>query len=399
MSLLRSASFQAAALAHFAVDLLNSQRPVLLAVLSVPLGLTNAMIGLISMLYTFSASLSQPVFGWLADRAGTRAVGAGGVIWMGGLFALAMITPGSGSLVLLILAALGSAAFHPAGTVEAAESGRVHFSGQDTTAASIFFLFGQAGYSIGPAIGGPLIDRWGPPGLLVLVPFMLPIGLFTSRRFTPSHPAKPWEAAPGARASAGWGVFLPLAVQAALRSWAQTNVITFLPKYYSDLGYSPSTYGVLAALFMAGSAVGGVGGGWLADRVDKRHVMLWTMVLGAVPLALFPTLATTAWAYALAPLAGALTGASHSISVVLAQRALPGRLGAASGLGLGFTFASGSVGTLLSGVQADLAGFDVVFWTTAAISLGGGLAALFVRDVPKLPGRTALPAVQDSAGD
>ncbi len=399
MSLFRSASFRVAALAHFAVDLLNSQRPVLLAVLSVPLGLTNAMIGLISMLYTFGASLSQPLFGWLSDRIGTRWIGAGGVLWMAGLFSLAMITPGAGSLVFLIMAALGSAAFHPAGAVEAAEAGRLHFAGQETTAASIFFLFGQAGYSIGPALGGPLIDRWGPPGLLVLVPFMLPIGLFTGRRFTPTHAVKPAQAGSALRAAAGWGIFLPLAIQAALRSWAQTNVITFLPKYYSDLGYSPSAYGVLAALFMAGSATGGVAGGWLADRIDKRQIMLWTMVLGAAPLALIPALGATAWAYLLAPLAGALTGASHSISVVLAQRALPGRVGAASGLVLGFTFATGSVGTLLSGVQADLAGFDAVFWTTAAISLGGGLAALFVREAALPVSPPALPSVQDAAGD
>jgi len=399
MSLFRSAAFQAAALAHFAVDLLNSQRPVLLAVLSVPLGLTNAMIGLISMLYTFSASLSQPLFGWLADRSGTRALGACGVIWMGGLFALAVIAPGSWSLVLLILAALGSAAFHPAGTVEAAQSGRLHFSGQETTAASIFFLFGQAGYSVGPAIGGPLIDHWGPAGLLALVPVMLPIGLFTNRHFAVSHPGPAADPGPGPTAAAGWGVFLPLALQAALRSWAQTNITTFLPKYYSDLGYSPGMYGVLAALFMAGSAIGGVGGGWLADRIDKRQVMLWTMSLGAVPLALFPALSTTAWAYLLAPLAGALTGASHSISIILAQRALPGRLGAASGLGLGFTFASGSLGTLFSGMQADRAGFDAVFWTTAGISLAGGLTALFVRDVARAPRRAALPEVHDASGD
>ena len=58
MSLLRDRSFLTASLAHFSVDLLNAQRPVLLAVLSVPLGLTNALIGLVTMLYTFAGSLS-----------------------------------------------------------------------------------------------------------------------------------------------------------------------------------------------------------------------------------------------------------------------------------------------------------------------------------------------------
>jgi FSR family fosmidomycin resistance protein-like MFS transporter len=90
---------------------------------------------------------------------------------------------------------------------------------------------------------------------------------------------------------------------AAFRSWSQTNIVTFLPKYYSDLGYSPSLFGLIAALFMGGSALGGVGGGWLADHYNKRAVVVWTLLLGVVPLALFPALGQTAWVYLLSPIA------------------------------------------------------------------------------------------------
>ena len=53
--MIRSPAFVASTLGHFVVDLLSSQRSVILAIVSVPLALTNAMIGLISMVYTFSA--------------------------------------------------------------------------------------------------------------------------------------------------------------------------------------------------------------------------------------------------------------------------------------------------------------------------------------------------------
>ncbi|MDX1601315.1 MAG: hypothetical protein R3191_07375, partial [Anaerolineales bacterium] len=75
------------------------------------------------------------------------------------------------------------------------------------------------------------------------------------------------------------------------------------------------------------------------------------------------------WAYILAPLVGLLVGASHSIIVVTAQDMMPDRMGAASGLVLGFMFASASVGTLLSGWIADRYGFDVFFWSTAGLAL------------------------------
>ena len=380
MSLLFEPSFAAAALAHLAVDLLNAQRPLLLVVLSVPLGLSNALIGVFSVIYTFSASLSQPLFGWVADRLGGRWIATGGVLWMAGMFGLAVLAPGYLSLVLLVLAALGSGAFHPAGTVEAAEVGRIRFSGRETTAASIFFLFGQAGYSFGPAIGGPIVDKWGPAGLLIFLPLVIPAGINAGIHFAPFQPA----AAAGAAEKAPhafngrWGLLVPFVLLAAFRSWSQTNIVTFLPKYYSDLGYSPSLFGLVAALFMGGSALGGVGGGWLADHYNKRAVVVWTLLLGVVPLALFPALGQTAWVYLLSPIAGALTGASNSIVIVEAQRIMPQRPGTAFGLAMGFMFAAGSVGTMFSGLQLDRVGFTPFFLTTAAITLAAAVMGLWL---------------------
>ncbi len=63
MSLIRDRVFSAVALAHLAVDSLSGQAPLLLAFLSVPLGLTNTLISLISPGYTLVASFSQPLFG------------------------------------------------------------------------------------------------------------------------------------------------------------------------------------------------------------------------------------------------------------------------------------------------------------------------------------------------
>jgi FSR family fosmidomycin resistance protein-like MFS transporter len=197
-----------------------------------------------------------------------------------------------------------------------------------------------------------------------------------------------------------WGTILALAGITALRSWSQTNMITFLPKYYSDLGYTPAYYGAMAAMFMGGSALGGVVGGSLADRTGGRAVILWSLVLGAVPLALLPSFATSPWAFVLSAAAGALTGGSNGVTVVLAQRMMPGRLGAASGLVLGYTFASGAVGTWLSGLHADLAGFDVVFLTTAGVTLLAGLLALGLREPPErirepIPGNEPLLSIAE----
>jgi FSR family fosmidomycin resistance protein-like MFS transporter len=388
MSLLKDRSYLASCLAHLAVDSLAGLRAILLAVLSIPFGLSNSMIGLVSTMGTFSGSLSQPLFGLLVDHVGPRWVAAGGVIWTAVMYGLAVSIPGHGALVLLVLAGFGVAAFHPAGTMDATLIGRHHLSSRENTAASIFFLFGQVGHTIGPALAGPILDGWGPVGLLLLVVLVLPVGLNAGLRLPPREksPAAPRSEEPVSQSGTNrvnlslLGRIIPFVLLVALRSWAQTNLVTFLPKYFSDLGVRPGVYGPIAALFMGGSAVGGVIGGWLADRYSKRSVILWSMVLAAIPLALYPQLGTTPWVSLITVLAGALTGAPHSILVVSAQHKMPERMGSASGLVLGFTFASGALGTLLSGVQADYAGFNAVFLSSAGLVLLAALMALRIEE-------------------
>lgn len=388
MSLFRNRAFLSNGLAHFAVDLLSGQRAMLLAVFSGPLGLTNAIIGLVGTLATLSGSISQPLFGWMADRAGARWLAAGGVLWMGGLFALALITPGRWPLLFLVLAAVGSGAFHPAGAMEATNISKSSFKGREATAASLFFLFGSSGFAVGPAIGGPILDRWGPPGLLLLLVLIVPIGLNAGRQLSgpglamidPEEPDGP-PTSPGARGARraiwlGFGLFV---LVIALRSWAQQNMMVFLPKYFTDLGYRPAVFGLIASSFTAGGAAGTVLGGWLGDRYSRKYVVVLTLLASGIPLLLYPRFGATDWTYLLTPLAGALVGSAHSILVVMAQNMMPRRMGAASGLVLGFTFASGAIGTYFSGVIADQVGFDAVFLLTAGLAMASGLLAISLQ--------------------
>ncbi|MCX6026654.1 MAG: MFS transporter, partial [Chloroflexi bacterium] len=138
MRLLRQPQFLLIALSHLMVDMLSGQVGILLAVLSVPLALSNASIGLIAMLYSIFNALSQPIVGLLYDRSGGKLSASSGVIWMGGLFALVAVLPGYWPLPFMILATLGSGAFHPMGTSQAADFGNRHMAGRVATAASIF---------------------------------------------------------------------------------------------------------------------------------------------------------------------------------------------------------------------------------------------------------------------
>lgn len=387
MSLLLDAIFNSVAYGHFIVDALNGQRAILLTFWSQQSGMSNTTLALVTTIYIWVASLTQPVFGWLADRFGkSRLLAAGGILWLAAFYSLAFFLPMKWAIPCIILASLGSAAFHPVGTMQAALRGKTLLAGRETTSTSWFFFFGQFGYFMGPIIGGPLLQQFGPSGLLVLAAPALIIGLNAAWRLklpqiAPRQTVKENIGSGSGTKYGRWFIFALVTV-AALQAWAQQNINTFLPKYLSDIGQAPAIYGLMTGLFMGGSSIGNVLGGNLADRLGRKRVASIALALAGIPLFLISLVGWSPWLYLLVPLSGALTGAVHSIIVVLAQRVVRGGMALASGLTLGFMFSAGALGTLLSGPLADRWGFPPVFQITAGLVLAASLIALALREKP-----------------
>jgi FSR family fosmidomycin resistance protein-like MFS transporter len=375
--------FLSVALSHFIIDVLNGQTSVVFTYLSGPLGLNNTSLALISTAYSFSGALTQPFFGYLSDRFGARWMVALGVTWMGVFFTLGLVISGPAALIFLVLTAVGSGAFHPAGTMEATNQGRIHLAGRETTSTSYFFIFGQSGFFVGPLIAGLILDQFGKPGLMVITLAAVPIGLSMLYTMRPKAELARNEMVNGKEVSSaepsGVGFILLLALVAIGSSWIGRSMGVFIPKYLNDLGLTASFYGGVAALFMAGSACGLIAGGWMADRYGKRRTASLALMLASIPLVLIPRVVQTPWMFVVVPLAGALSGSSHSILVVFAQRLFPAGKGLASGLILGFMFTSGSLGALVSGFAADQAGVGVVFPFAAGLAL---ISALFATRLP-----------------
>jgi MFS transporter, FSR family, fosmidomycin resistance protein len=413
MSLILDALFSSIALGHFMVDLLNGQRSVLLVYWTNSLGLNNTALALAATLYVWAASLSQPLFGWLSDRwHGPRIIAAGGILWMAAFFSLALLLPYRYAVICLLLASLGSAAFHPVGVTHATLRGKSLLAGRETTATSMFFLFGQTGFFIGPVIGGILLTHFGESGLLLLSALAIPVGInaLLQLRHAPRPPARDavYTAAPAQETQAAGLLRLArphfiaaLAAVAALQAWMQQNMITFLPKYISDLGEPASIYGLFAGLFMAGSAAGNLMGGHLADRYGKQRVVVTMFLLASLPLLAISVLGWTPLLFLLAPLAGLLTGAVFSILVVTAQRVIPAGMATASGLTLGFMFSAGALGTLLCGPLADRYGWPPLFAFTALLAvLAAVITFIFLRLDTRLgPAIAELEPVGELAAD
>lgn len=379
--LFRDRLYISVATSHSVVDMLNSLGPVLLAVLAVPLALSNAQIGLALTLYTLAGAISQPFFGLWADRIGGRSValGAIGVLWTT-VFFIAVAFAGSWALILplFVLASFGSGLFHPIGTATAAAAAP---KGQAGAATSGFFFAGQAGLALGPILGGLLFWQVGTLGILPLAAVALIPALSMLFAPPPKEMTSAKKAAKLNRYEATLLAIIAFIVLVAVRSSIQAGYQSFLPKLFADRNWEPWMYGWLAGTFMFTAAIGNVVTGIFADRYGMRAATVWPLLL-SVPSGLICLWAPTITAaFITSALAGLFICGQHSVLVLHAQRLLPTQKGFASGLILGFTFATGGIGTWIAGITGDIYGLLPTLQVMTLLALPCAVLAL------TLPGR------------
>ena len=190
-----------ASLGHFDVDFFSALVPILLAQLSVSFSLSNKQIGLAVLAYTLTAALSQPAFGYLGDRIGSRRVAVGGIIWIGFWMAMTGFAPNYQLLlVALILAGLGSGAYHPQGVVQATTANTTKRGG----GMSLFFLGGALGFTAGPLVGGVMLASLGQMSMIIPAALSLIVAVLIWRTFPGHDPPKPGPTRPLARRCPGW---------------------------------------------------------------------------------------------------------------------------------------------------------------------------------------------------
>src|SRR5256714_2777052 len=232
------------------------------------------------------ASISQPFFGWLADRFGTRFIGLT-LIWTATLFATIGFAPSFPLLVLLAaVAGLGSGAYHPFGALSA---NTVIPAAQRNTAMSVYVTGGTLGVALGPLVGAVLFSAFGIHGTALM--FLPGIGsalwlLYELRAVLGRHDAARARVqvchprVPIVPLIAVLGVMMS-------RTWTVIGLEAFVPAWYKSLGYGPAFYGPLATTIVLASAAGNVGAGSLADRYWPPAGIIGTLGLSIPVLLLF----------------------------------------------------------------------------------------------------------------
>ena len=209
--------------------------------------------------------------------------------------------------------------------------------------------------SIGIAAAPVILDitgyeGWAPFIIVSVITMIAALPLMAARevipeegeRHSPALLAKFLRHSP----SAVWGAFL-LGVM-------EVGVLGLLPIYSLRLGYSETEAVLLVSAYFAGGIILAVVLGWLADRMDRRTVLLFSAVLTLVTVLALPISgAIIIWPVVF--LWGGAVVAIYSINLaILGQRFRGAELAAASAMLIFMMSVGNIVGPVSAGIAMDL---------------------------------------------
>jgi FSR family fosmidomycin resistance protein-like MFS transporter len=372
---------------HMLNDMMQSLLPAIYPNLKISLGLSFGEIGLVTLAYQLTASLLQPVVGFVADRRPTPLALPGGTLFsLAGLAVLS--TAHSYGLVLFgaALLGLGSSVFHP----ESSRVARMASGGRPGLAQSMFQVGGNLGSALGPLAAAVVVVRWGQSSLafFALLALLSCAVLWNVAGWYRNHgltrlsglTRQIREAAiPAGKARMGIAILLALIFSKYVYLASLTSYFTFY--LIHRFGVSVQVAQVHLFVFLASVAAGTLLGGPVGDRVGRKYV-IWASILGVLPLTLMLPHASLFWTGPLSVAIGLLLASAFPAIVVFAQELAPGKVGMISGLFFGFSFGMGGLGAAVLGRVADVWGLDTVYQICAFLPAIGLLAG-FLPDLRK----------------
>ena len=375
--------------AHFLNDLISSMIPATYPLLKEAYRLDFVQVGLITVAFQVTASLLQPIVGFLTDRKQwpyAMVVGMGATLV--GLFLLASATQYATVLVSASLIGLGSAVFHP----EATRMARHAAAGQQGFAQGVFQIGGHAGIAVGPLLAAVIVVPYGLTSIAwmsVVALLAMVVMAWTGARYAEmrsaqvsagrSRPAAPTQSVlPGRRVLMAMTVLVLLLMSKNAYTATFTNYYTFY--LMERFGVTLQLSQFMLFLYLVVGALGVIVGGVLGDRFGRLGV-IWLSILGTLPFALLLPYANLFWTGALSVLISFIIASAFSSILIYAIDLVPHRVGMVGGLFYGLSFGLGGVAAAALGVLADQIGIVAMFkhaaWLPAL-----GLLTFFLPRTP-----------------
>ncbi|MEE8633371.1 MAG: MFS transporter [Methyloceanibacter sp.] len=375
---------------HMLNDVIQSLIMAIYPMLKESLALDFAQIGLITFTFQATASVLQPLVGYITDRYPTPyslVVGMGSSLI--GLVLIAYATTYVSVLFAVALIGMGSSVFHP----ESSRVARLASGGRHSMAQSVFQVGGNFGTALGPLLAAFIVLPYGQSSIawfsvVALLGMMLLVGVGSwygkTLRRNKAAPAQEHEAivALGRRKVAiSVALLMTLTFSKHFYLVSITSFYIFYLIHTFDLPVQ--TAQLYLFLFLGAVVAGTIIGGPIGDRIGTRRVIWWS-ILGVLPFTLALPYVGLFGTAVLSVIIGVILASAHPAIIVYAQGLLPGRVGMVAGLFFGLAFGIAGIGAAFLGWLADQTSITFVYHVCAFLPAIGLLAAFLPEtDKPK----------------
>lgn len=282
--------------------------------------------------------------------------------------------------LLLAIAGMGTAAFHPEG---ATLSGSCWPSAR-SRAVSIFAMGGFLGQAVGPLCSGWTVTHFGMDALSGGIVIGLSLMLVLRLAY---RPAAPVERVHSKGSSGAWSVFSQrrgllclLLAAGAVRVIAASGVPVTVAYWLKSQSFDESEIGFVQSAFLAGFGFGNLLAA-IGVRPDRERLTLWLIPLPCIPCLLaIPSL--TGLALSAAVLAtGLFLGIAQPVFISYGQQLFPESQRVASSITMGVSWGAG--GAIVAGLM-DICGrrhsYEPAFVTfAAAVAVSSVLCVLLPK--------------------
>ena len=344
------------------------------------LGATGFGLGLIYSAFSVSRAVFMPVAGKLSDRKGRK------IFIVAGLFVYTMTSVGYvwsvsvGQLVWMrFLHGVGSAMVVP---IAAAVIGDISPTGREGSTMGSFNVALFLGFGAGPLLGGFVLDTLGMSEVFYIMGGLSFVSLLLVLFFLPrkkEDQARRHASISPFRSLWHHDVFKGLLVFRFSNAVVRGSTTAFLPIFASRLDVSPSQIGFLVSLNILLTAILQHFFGRLADRFNRRFLIVLGNCLTAVPLLLTPFAHDFVHLLILGIIMG--TGGGLAFPAALAMATVVGRDHGMGNIMGYFNMAMSLgmiIGPLISGWVMDLLGVSVVFIFGGLLGVVGSLVCYFL---------------------
>jgi MFS transporter, FSR family, fosmidomycin resistance protein len=382
--------------AHLCTDLCQGALPALFPFLIAAHRATLASASALIFVATIGSSVIQPVFGIWTDRFSRPALMPAGVALAACGIGLAGLCHSYAMLALSVaVMGIGVAAFHP----EAARVAHVSSPGRRGAGMSYFAVGGNLGYAVGPLVTTPLVLLFGLEAMpLLAIPGLIAAALLVRalpqvvRLLEPVTSEQPQTATGRSpKPAVAWRPFCRLVVVVIVRSAPFFALSALVPVYLlRHFHTSEWLAGFALTLMLLGGAAGTLLGGYCADRIGRRQVMIGAMVPLTLLLIALRFAGVVEFIILLVAVGATLEG-PFSTTILLGQEYLPGRVGLASGITYGLAI---GLGGILGSALGTLAGATSISLVIGLLPIFSALAVVLTISLPQPS--TALAALSSA---